>query len=154
MKPRQLVALIFLVSFLGMIGSLYISYYGDPRNNMFLGDLRNPLRGIAPCALCRYTRICLFPLVFISWIALQYKDRHIRRTILPFGVVWLIVSVYIYGIEMDRWTKSSELCGINNTISCGDPAILYGGWFTLATAGIISFLAIIWACLRLRKHEK
>jgi len=154
MKQRQLLTLIFLVSLLATIGSLYISYFGDPRNNMYLGDLRNPLRGIAPCALCRYTRICMFPVVFISWIALKYKDRQIRRTILPFALLWLIISGYIYGIEMDRWVKSSELCGINSVVQCWDPAVLYGGRFTLATAGIVSFGAMIRACLRMRKHNK
>lgn len=154
MKQKKLVQLIFWISLLGTLGSLYVSYFGDPVLNIRANDLRNTLLGIAPCTLCWYTRLCLFPLVLISWVALQHKDRQIRKTILPFGILWLITSVYIYGLEMNRWEKSAELCGINSVVPCGNPPMLYGGRFTLAAAGIISFSVIIRACLRLRKHGK
>ena len=154
MKQKNFLQIIFWISLFGTLGSLYVSYFGDPVLNIRANDLRNTFLGIAPCTLCWYTRICLFPLVLISWIALQHKDRKIRKTILPFWIVWLITSIYIYGLEMKWREKSAELCGINSVVPCGNPPILYWGWFTLAAAGIISFSIIIRACLRLRKHGK
>lgn len=154
MKQKKLLQLIFWISLLGTLGSLYISYFGDPVLNFRSNDLRNTMLGIAPCTLCWYTRICLFPLTIISGVALKHKDWQIRKTILPFGVIWFITSLYIYGIEMKRREKSSELCGINSVVSCGTPPVLYRGRFTLAAAGMISFGIIIRACLRIWKHQK
>lgn len=154
MKQKKLLKIIFLISFFGTISSLYVSYFGDPVINLRTRDLRNPLLGIAPCTLCWYVRICLFPLVIISYLALKNHDRNIRKTILPFGVIWFLMSIYIYGLEMNRREKSNELCGLNSLVSCWNPVILYDGRFTLATWGIIWFGIIIWACLSIRKQLK
>lgn len=154
MSTTNLFRTIFFVSILWMLGSMYVSYFGDPRQNIRAWDMRNTALGISPCTLCRYTRICLFPIVPISFIAWRHHDTKIRKTILPLAIIGLIISTYIWGIEMHRRAKSNALCGINSVVPCWDPKLLYWGWFTLATAGIWSFCLIIRACrqLRTKKH--
>lgn len=144
---------IFLISILWVVWSLYISNFGDPRNNILTHDLWNAAKWALPCTLCWYVRICLFPIAFLSGVAHLKKDTTIRKPICILASIGMLLSIYIWGIEMERRTKSSELCGLNSVVPCGNPPILRRWWFTLATAGIISFGLILISCFLLKKHK-
>ena len=74
-RPLRL-RIIFFQSLLATIGSLYLGFYGDPVLNFFYtGDWFNPENAFAICDLCRYARILMYPLVFISGVALIRNDN-------------------------------------------------------------------------------
>lgn len=146
--------IIFAISLLWTIWSLYVGNFWDPLHNILAWDLFNSANGALACTLCRYTRICLFPLVIISWVALYEKNIRIRKTILPIAMIWLAFSFYIRGTELKLWEKSEALCWINSIVPCGDPPILRWWRFTLATAGIVSFCIILRACYKISKQNK
>lgn len=146
--------LIFIISLLWTLWSIYIGNFWDPLHNILSWDLFNSANGALACTLCRYTRICLFPLVLISGIALYEKNTAIRKTILPIALIWIAFSFYIRWTELKLREKNEALCGINTIIPCGNPPILRWWRFTLATAWIISFWIILRACYKIRKHTK
>lgn len=154
MQTKTLLYTIFVISLMSTLWSIYISTFGDPRTNILSNELFNRINGLPSCTFCRYIRICMFPLVLISAVAIRKNDTTIRKPIVALSSIWRLLSVYIYGIEMQRWTKSSELCGINTIVECGTPPILYRWWFTLAAAGMITFGGILASCLVLRKKQR
>lgn len=72
--PHRLMQLIFVISLLATIGSLYYGYYGDPVVNIMTRDLFNKANAIPACDLCWYVRVFQYPIVIISGIALLKKD--------------------------------------------------------------------------------
>gem|GEM_PF-5660360 len=39
--------------------------------------MRNHMNGLSPCQLCRYARIIVYPITFLSAIALIRKEKEI-----------------------------------------------------------------------------
>lgn len=154
MSPKYRLAIIFILTVLATVGSFYIEAFGDPLVNLMLWDLFNASKWILPCTLCRYTRILLFPLVLITWIALWQKDRLIRKTILPFCVLGIVVTAYNYGIEMHRRANNPELCWLNNSVKCGNPSINYRWRGTLSLAGFCIFFIGSIGCLQIKQRIK
>lgn len=150
----KFIKLIFIISLLWTLWSIYIGNFWDPLPNILSRDLFNSANWALACTLCWYTRICLFPLVLISGIAWYEKNTTIRKAILPIACIWIMFSIYIWGTELKIREKSEALCGINSIIPCWDPPILRWWRFTLATAGIISFWIIVRACYKLSMHKK
>jgi len=154
MSPKKRLGLILILTLLATLWSFYIESFGDPITNLTIGNFFDTAKGILPCTLCRYTRILLFPLVLITWIALWQKDRLIRKTILPFCILGMIVTAYNYGIEMHRRANNPELCWLNNSVKCGNPSINYRGWGTLSLAGFCIFFVGSVACLQIKQRIK
>lgn len=153
-KTRPYLIVIFVVSLVATLWSLYVSTYGDPRLNLLSGDLRNSLLGIPPCTLCRYVRIMLFPLVIISFIGLLKRDTNIRQIIMPFSILGFFISLYTYGLEMHRREKINEICGVNSVVDCSQAPLMYGGRITLAFAWLAVFSIIFLACLKMKSITK
>lgn len=93
MKETTLFRIVFAQALLAMLGSLYFSNFGDPLQWLFQGTW------FEPCHLCWWTRILMYPLVWISWYWLIRRDLSLSRLILPMSVLWMIVSWYHYTIQ-------------------------------------------------------
>lgn len=154
LRSMKFLKIVFIISLLWTIWSMYVSSFGDPLHNLIIWDLFNSTNGALACTLCWYTRICLFPLVPISGIALYEKNTAIRKTIVPIALIWILFSFYIRWTELKIREKNEALCGINSIIPCGNPPILRWGRFTLATAWIVSFWIILRACYKISKRNK
>ena len=66
-----------------MLGSLYFSEVAN----------------YAPCTLCWYQRIAMYPLVLILGIAAARGDAFVRRYVAPIAAVGALISIYHIGVE-------------------------------------------------------
>ncbi len=151
MSSKSLLQIIFMISLLATVGSLYFWYFGDPLTNILSGELFNKANGIAACDLCRYIRIFQFPILLISAIALLRNDYHSVVYMGPLALIWGIISLYKYALEM-WWLVDKWLCGINSAASCSSTPIMYRGFVTLAFLGVVSFWVTLIACKIIKKR--
>ena len=68
----------WITAVLSMVGSLYFS----------------EVLGLAPCSLCWYQRIVLYPLVLIIGMGIIKKDRHFYDYALPLSVIGGAIALY------------------------------------------------------------
>jgi len=106
--------------------------------------------GFAPCVLCWYQRICLFPLVIILAAALFPFDRGVVRYALPLaGIGWLI-ALYHNLLYSGFIPKSIQPC--SQGVSCTEKYIDLFGFLTIPLLSLLSFTAIIALLLTLKRR--
>ncbi len=156
MTNKQLFQIIFIISLLGTLWSLYYGYFWDFFVNIASWDLRNRANAILPCDMCHYIRVAQYPLLFISWIALIYKQFHAHaKSILVMSILGLFFSTYKYLMEM--WVvivSDSGICNPNSPASCWSAVEVFWPYITLASLWIISFIVCIWCVFLILKDRK
>lgn len=150
---RFALILIFVISLIATLGSLYYSYRGDFFANIMSWDMFNPLNALQPCALCRYQRIALYPIAFLSWVALWKKDYNIVYYITPMAIVWALLALYQYGLEQHRVVES-QICGVNPTIACDGIPVQYWWFITLPLMSFVIFIILIVISYNIIRHHK
>lgn len=102
---------------------------------------------LAPCELCWYQRILLFPLVFILWGAFFWDDIEIYKYVMGLSLGGVIVSAYHSYIQIAPSTQPG--CTIT-AANCSDVTFRVLGIFSipnlsfLAFSGIALLMGIIW----------
>ena len=120
---RYAMHLAFLVALVSTLGSLYFS----------------ELQGLAPCLLCWYQRIFMYPLVFIVIIGILTKDRSVTKYILPLvGIGGLIAMLHVY---IQTFPTSFIACTFND-VSCSDNYFTYFGFVTIPVMSLVSFVVV------------
>ncbi|MDL2345713.1 disulfide bond formation protein B [Deinococcus sp. MIMF12] len=113
--------LAWVVSLVATLGSLYLS----------------EIRGFAPCVLCWYQRIAMYPLSLLLGIAALRGDLGIRGYALPLagigGLTALIQNLEDWGV-----IPVLRVCSANNAVPCDVPWPVWGG----PLAGLNSVLTI------------
>lgn len=119
-----------LQSLVGMLGSLYFS----------------EVMHFAPCLLCWYQRIALYPLVAIFTVGIYFGDRHVTRYAWPLAISGVIIGIYhnlLYGGILPERIAPCTL-----GVSCITKYISWGGFITIPFLSLVGFLVII-TCLAL-----
>jgi len=98
LQPFLTVA-IFIQSLAAMVGSLYYSTFGDPVANLAAKNLFPVGNGFTPCELCWYARILMYPIVFISYMALATNDRRYSKYVLILAGLGIPLEMYHYAIQ-------------------------------------------------------
>lgn len=137
--------IIFWLSLISTLWSLYIEHFGDPVLNVMSGDFRNQSLGIAACNICRYIRVFTYPTVVVSLIGLIYHDRNVARSILALSGICLLFCVYKFGLEMRWWSNGTNpfLC-VTGTVDCAEAKPVYAGFITLSLMGAVVNAIIIY----------
>lgn len=118
---------VFLLSFMGMIGSLYMS----------------EVEKLPPCPFCWWQRIWLYPLVFIAAIGVATKDKFAKYYVITLSVIGSLFSIYQNLLQIGVF-EESEACVAGGT-SCATPTIflrLGSIEFSLEFGALIAFLLI------------
>jgi len=109
--------------------------------------------GFAPCYLCWYQRIFLFPLVFIFGVAIWHKDRKIVKYILPLLSVGFVISVYQNFVYYFGNTGSLP-CDASG-VSCYQHLVYeFGGYISIPMLALTTFLALITIILVAHFYKK
>jgi disulfide bond formation protein DsbB len=116
--------LVFLVALVSMVGSLYYS----------------EVVGYAPCSLCWYQRIAVYPLVVIMGIAAYRQDTNIRRYVLPLMVIGAVLALYQYVIS---YTPDAEVLGCSLDVSCTERFIWEFGFVDFPFMSFVGFSFMI-----------
>lgn len=107
-----------------MAGSLFFSY----------------VMGFAPCVLCWYQRIFLFPLVVVLAVGLFPFDRGVVRYALPLtGIGWLIAAYHnlvYFGIVPENLSPCTQ------GVSCAEEYVKLLGFLSIPLMSLLAFTAI------------
>jgi disulfide bond formation protein DsbB len=118
-------ALVFgawLIATLATLGALFMS----------------EVMGFAPCVLCWWQRIFMFPLVLILALGLFPFDPKVVRYALPLAAIGLLVAGFHVLLTMDIIPETLAPC--RQGIPCKTIQI---EWFGFVTIPLLSFLAFL-----------
>ncbi len=115
-----------LIGLTAMLGSLYYS----------------EVKHYAPCALCWYQRIAMYPLPVIVGLAAWKGDTQVRRYVIPLAAIGAVISIYHYQLE---WfpDQTSVACSATG-VPCNAPYFREFGFISLAYMALSGFLAVAW----------
>ena len=112
----------WLIATLATLGALFIS----------------EVMGFAPCVLCWWQRIFMFPLVLILAVGLFPFDPKVVRYALPLALIGLLVAGFHVLLTMDIIPETLAPC--RQGIPCKTIQI---EWFGFVTIPLLSFLAFL-----------
>jgi disulfide bond formation protein DsbB len=104
----------------------------------------------APCILCWYQRIGLFPLVLILGAGLVSFDRSVVKYSLPLALVGWMIALYHSLLYSGIIPKSIQPC--SQGVSCTEEYINLFGFITIPMLSLISFSIIIALLLILQRR--
>ncbi len=124
-RDWMLIFLSWLLATSGMLGSLFFSEVMD----------------LAPCVLCWWQRIFMYPLVVILLLGLYPLDRKVVRYSLPLAVIGLGFGIYHYLLYSGYIPKNLAPCGEGP--SCTEVNLELFGFITIPMLAIIAYSVII-----------
>lgn len=113
-----------VVALIATVGSLFLS---------------NVL-GWAPCHLCWFQRIFMYPLVLMFGVSLFFDDRNVSDYVIPMTVIGGGISVYHYLIQIVGALQST--CS-ESGISCSQTYTFYFDYITIPVMALTAFLIIL-----------
>ncbi|RTE10052.1 disulfide oxidoreductase [Paenibacillus whitsoniae] len=114
----------WLVALVAMLGSLYFS----------------EIMHLAPCKLCWYQRILMYPLAIILGIAAVRKDFKIAIYVLPLAIWGACISIYHVLLQEGVFHETGTGCG---PIACDTDYLNWLGWITIPMLAGTAFMLII-----------
>lgn len=114
----------WLIALFALIGSLYYS----------------EVRGFAPCVLCWYQRIAIYPLVLLLPIGILKKDKNIADYALALSIAGLIFSVIQNLLYFKILPEAIAPC--TNGVSCTTKYFEYLGFISIPQLALLSLIAI------------
>jgi len=104
----------------------------------------------APCVLCWYQRIFMFPLAIILLVGLFPFDKNIVKYALPFAAGGWLVALYHALLYSGVIPESLQPCA--QGVSCKEVYINLLGFITIPMLSLMAFSAIIALLLILRRR--
>jgi disulfide bond formation protein DsbB len=125
--------LVWLIATTGFFGSLYFS----------------EVMHLAPCLLCWWQRILMYPMVVIFAVAILRKDRKAAYYGLPLSVIGMFMSFYHSLLQWGVIKESAINCSATSNVSCSTVQVNLLGFINIPFMAFTAFTAItILLCLR------
>ena len=115
----------WLIASISAMGSLFFSFVME----------------FAPCVLCWYQRIFLFPLVLILAIGLFPFDKKVVKYALPLAIVGWLTAAYHNLLYAGIIPESIQPC--SKGVSCTEEYINLFGFLSIPMLSLLSFSTII-----------
>ncbi len=128
----------FIVAILSMFGSLYFSEVAK----------------YAPCELCWYQRILMYPQVVLLGLALAKKNRDVVLQILILCGLGIVIAVYHVYLQSGGTALVPCSTTISLAVPCGQKNFLEFGYVTIPIMALTSYVMIIVAILLHRRSTK
>jgi disulfide bond formation protein DsbB len=130
---------------------LYIAWVtavASMAGSLYFGEIL----GLAPCVLCWYQRIAMYPLVLIIGIGIVKKDRNFYYYALPLSIIGGAIAFYqnllYYNVIPER------LLPCTFGVSCITKYIQLLGFIDIPLLSLLSFIIITIALLVNKKLNK
>ncbi len=130
-----LLFLAWLIAIISTLGSLFFSHVME----------------FAPCVLCWYQRICLFPLVIILARGLFPPDRQVVKYALPLAAVGWLLAAYHCLLHTGWIPADMQPCA--KGVSCTEEYIELFGFLSIPLLSLISFTALTSILIVLRRRN-
>jgi len=104
----------------------------------------------APCVLCWYQRICLFPLVIILARGLFPFDKHVVTYAQPLAIAGFLTAVYHNLLYSKIIPQELQPC--SQGVSCTEKYIDLFGFLTIPMLSLLGFSTIITLLFLLKKR--
>jgi disulfide bond formation protein DsbB len=96
--------------------------------------------GVAPCVLCWYQRVFMFPLVIVLAVGLFPLDRKVVRYAAPLAVAgWLIA---LFHLLLTNGFIPENLTPCTQGLPCSRIEVVWFGFVTIPLLSLLSFSAI------------
>ena len=105
--------------------------------SLFFSDVM----GFAPCVLCWYQRICIYPLVLIFGAGLFSFDAGVIKYSLPLAVAGWFIALYHTLLYSGLIPKSIQPC--SEGVPCTEKYIELLGFLSIPLLSLLTFSAII-----------
>ena len=105
--------------------------------SLFFSDVM----GFAPCVLCWYQRICIYPLVLIFGVGLFSFDTGVIKYSLPLAAAGWLVSLYHTLLYSGFIPKSIQPC--SDGVPCTEKYIELFGFLSIPLLSLLAFSGII-----------
>ena len=114
----------WLVATISTLGALFLS----------------EIMGVAPCVLCWYQRVFMFPLVFVLAAGLFPLDRKVVRYAAPLALAgWLVA---LFHVLLTKGFIPETMTPCTQGIPCSRIEIEWFGFLTLPLLSLLSFTTI------------
>jgi disulfide bond formation protein DsbB len=131
-KEWTLLFLSWLVASVATLGSLFLS----------------DVMGLAPCVLCWYQRIALFPLVLVLGAGLLSFDATVVKYSLPLAVAGWLVALYHSLLYWGLLPKDVQPC--TGGVPCTERNLELLGFLSIPLMSLLTFSGIVTLLLVLR----
>lgn len=126
---KTLLYLSWLTAIISMLGSLYFS----------------EIRHFAPCVLCWWQRIFMYPMVFLIAVGIILKDAKLPYYLLPLSLIGAGFALYqnllIWGVIAEKLAP----CRLG--VSCTTEYIQWFGFISIPFLSLLAFIFITTAML-------
>ena len=127
------VLLAFVVALLATAGSLFFS----------------EVMKFVPCRLCWFQRIFMYPQALILGLAVYYRDKSVRKYIIPMCLVGCSISLYNYYLQL--FPPDILSCSLSSIESCSQRIVMIYGYITFAVMAF-SAGALILTIMLIQKY--
>jgi disulfide bond formation protein DsbB len=114
--------------------------------SLFFSDVM----GLAPCVLCWYQRIALFPLVLVLGAGLLSFDAAVFRYALPLAVAGWLVALYHSLLDWGLLPKDVQPC--TGGVPCTDRNLELLGFLSIPLMSLLAFSGIVALLLVARRR--
>lgn len=125
----------WIIALLAVIGSLYFS----------------EIKGFAPCVLCWFQRIAIYPLVVLIPIGIIKKDPRIADYVLSLTIVGTLISIYQNLLYYKILPESISPCSAG--VSCTTKYVEYFGFLTIPLLSLITLITITVLMIMYKKQN-
>ncbi len=100
------------------------------------------IAGFAPCILCWWQRVFLYPQAIILAMATFIKDKHIRTFCLTFSIIGAAISIYHIYLQFGG-NPLVPCAAAGATVTCTFRYFLEFGYITIPTMSLTTFALLI-----------
>lgn len=125
----------WVIALVAVVGSLYFS----------------EVRGFAPCVLCWYQRIAIYPLIILLPIGILKKDPRIADYVLSLTVVGLLISIFQNLLYYKVIPESISPCTAG--VSCTTKYVEYFGFISIPLLSFIALASITYVMVVYKKSN-
>jgi len=121
---------VWAMSTLSVFGSLYFS----------------EIMNLAPCKLCWWQRIFMYPIAVIMSVAILKKDKKAFMYVLPLSILGSLLAFYHTLLQAGVIKETLISCTIDGSVSCANKQINWFGFMTIPFMSMVAFLGITALC--------
>lgn len=117
----------FIIPIIAMLGSLFFSEVAH----------------YAPCILCWYQRILMYPMALIMVVAFIRKDKQAAYYVIGLSTIGSVIAAYHYLLQIKAIHAIVPCANSSVAVDCAQKVFMTFGYITIPMMALSAFLLII-----------